>query len=158
MARYSHLKNLQSLTKEDHLIIKNALTVMKIESLANQLATELSGGEYQRMLIARALAQQAAVILLDEPVSHLDLYNQKEILKLLRELVDERKATVITVLHDLNAVSTFSDLVVMLNEGKIVATGSVAEVLTKEKIKEVYQVDVNLMENNKRPIILPRWE
>ncbi len=158
MARYSHLKNLQSLTKEDHLIINNALNAMKIESLANHLATELSGGEYQRMLIARALAQQAAVILLDEPVSHLDLYNQKEILKLLRELVDESKATVITVLHDLNAVSTFSDLVVMLNEGKIVATGSVAEVLTKEKIKEVYQVDVNLMENNKRPIILPRWE
>lgn len=95
---------------------------------------------------------------MDEPVSHLDLYNQKEILKLLRELVDENKATVITVLHDLNAVSTFSDLVVMLNEGKIVATGSVGEVLTKEKIKEVYQVDVNLIESNKRPIILPRWE
>jgi iron complex transport system ATP-binding protein len=111
------------------------------------------------MLIARALAQQSHVILLDEPVSHLDVHNQREILTLLRRLVDQKIATVICVLHDLNAVSAFSDLVIMMRTGEIVAEGPAHEVLTKERIEEVYQVAVDIIQREEHlpPIILPHW-
>ncbi len=159
MGRYAHNLPLASLSYTDKRIINESLDSMNILHLANQRATELSGGEYQRMLIARALAQQSSVILLDEPVSHLDVHNQKEILNLLRKLVDENRATVIAVLHDLNAVSAFSDLVIMLKQGEIVAEGDVNTVLTKERIEDVYKTTVSLLNGtNERPIILQNWK
>ncbi len=159
MGRYAHGDRLSVLQPEDHVIIREALSSMALQHLSNRISTELSGGEYQRMLIARALAQQSKVILLDEPVSHLDIHNQREILRLLRQLVDRKVATVICVLHDLNAVSAFSDLVVMMRSGIIVAEGTVHEVLTKERIESVYRIETDLMldRTSGRPIILPRW-
>ena len=159
MGRYAHGGRLSTLGPDDHVIIDEALGSMDMLRYADQLATELSGGEYQRMLIARALCQQARVILLDEPVSHLDVHNQREILVLLRHLVDQGTATVICVLHDLNAVSAFSDLVIMMKEGAIVAEGSVEQVLTKQRIEDVYHVEVDIINDagGKRPTIMPRW-
>ncbi|MGE0074891.1 MAG: ABC transporter ATP-binding protein [Sphaerochaetaceae bacterium] len=159
MGRYSHGGRLAVLSPDDHTLIMQSLQAMELAHVADRLATELSGGEYQRMLIARALAQQSHVILLDEPVSHLDVHNQREILTLLRRLVDQKVATVICVLHDLNAVSAFSDLVIMMREGAIVAEGPAHKVLTKERIEEVYQVAVDIIEREGPlpPIILPHW-
>lgn len=159
MARYSHGGRFSMLGPADHQVITQSLEAMEMLGLADRVATELSGGEYQRMLIARALAQQSRVILLDEPVSHLDVHNQREILSLLRNLVDQGAATVICVLHDLNAVSAYSDLVIMMKSGTIVAEGSVSEVLTKKRIEEVYRVEVDVVHTaeGSRPTILPRW-
>lgn len=159
MGRYSHTGRLSELSADDHREIQRALELMDLTGFSDRLATELSGGEYQRMLIARALAQQAKVILLDEPVSHLDVHNQRDILGLLRSLVDNRTATVICVLHDLNAVSAYSDLVVMMRSGEIVAEGTVGDVLTKERIEEVYRVEVDIIPRggNHPPTILPLW-
>lgn len=159
MGRYAHGGKFSTLTPQDHTLIRKSLESMNLCHLENRLANELSGGEYQRMLIARALAQQSCVILLDEPVSHLDVHNQREILSLLRRLVEEKVATVVCVLHDLNAVSAFSDLVIMMESGKIVAEGSVKEVLTKERIEAVYKVGVDLHYTNpsKPPLVMPKW-
>ncbi|MDD2296693.1 MAG: ABC transporter ATP-binding protein [Sphaerochaetaceae bacterium] len=159
MGRYAHGGRFSTLTNDDHLLITKAMEAMELTQLEKRLATELSGGEYQRMLIARALAQQSSVILLDEPVSHLDVHNQREILSLLRCLVEQKITTVVCVLHDLNAVSAFSDLVIMMDSGKIVAEGSVEEVLTKERIEEVYKVSVELhyTSPSKPPLVMPKW-
>lgn len=159
MGRYAHEKRLASLSLNDHALIKEALEVMNLSSLATRLATELSGGEYQRVLIARALAQQSRLIFLDEPVSHLDLHHQREILTLLKSLVKQKIATVVCVLHDLNTVSAFSDLVIMMDRGEIVAEGSVKEVLTKERIEEVYHVAVDLHypPGGEHPLVIPKW-
>lgn len=159
MGRYAHGGRLSTLGPDDQAIIEEALVSMDMLPKADRLATELSGGEYQRMLIARALCQQSRVILLDEPVSHLDVHNQREILVLLRKLVDQGTATVICVLHDLNAVSAFSDLVIMMRSGRIVAEGNVRDVLTKQRIEEVYRVGVKVIDDPEGgpPLILPRW-
>ncbi|HHU88839.1 MAG: ABC transporter ATP-binding protein [Sphaerochaetaceae bacterium] len=159
MGRYAHEKRLASLSQNDHALIKEALEVMNLSSLSTRLATELSGGEYQRVLIARALAQQSRLILLDEPVSNLDLHHQREILTLLKSLVNQKVATVVCVLHDLNTVSAFSDLVIMMDRGEIVAEGSVKEVLTKERIEEVYHVAVELLypPGREQPLVIPKW-
>jgi iron complex transport system ATP-binding protein len=105
------------------------------------------------------LAQQSEIILLDEPVSHLDIHNQREILRLLRGLVDRKIATVVCILHDLNAVSAYSDRVVMMREGAIVAEGTVREVLTKARIESVYRIEVEIASigDADKPLILPCW-
>jgi iron complex transport system ATP-binding protein len=159
MGRYAHGGRLSVLSGEDHHLIEDALEAMEMSILSDRLATELSGGEYQRMLIARALAQQSEIILLDEPVSHLDIHNQREILRLLRGLVDRKIATVVCILHDLNAVSAYSDRVVMMREGAIVAEGTVREVLTKARIESVYRIEVEIASigDADKPLILPCW-
>ncbi len=159
MGRYSHTSRFSILSDEDHHHIDQAMEKMGILHLRNRMATEISGGEFQRMVIARALAQKAKVILLDEPVSHLDPRNQRDILRLLRTLVDEQKTTVVCVLHDLNAVSAFSDRVIMLKKGAIVANGPTHEVLTAQMIHEVYQIDVDIRisEQDGSRVIMPRW-
>jgi len=159
MGRYSHTSRFSLLSEEDHAQIEQALGKMGITHLKNRMATEISGGEFQRMVIARALAQNAKAILLDEPVSHLDPRNQRDILRLLRSLVDEHETTVVCVLHDLNAVSAFSDWVIMLKEGEVVASGPPAQVLSEEKIEEVYhiEVDIHVSESDGSRTIMPRW-
>ena len=159
MGRYAHSSRLSLLTEEDNHRIQQAIEEVELSHVKDRIATELSGGEYQRMLIARALAQQAQFIVLDEPVSHLDIHNQREILSLLKKLVDQNIATVLCVLHDLNAVSAFSDIVCMMKDGVLVAQGTVQEVLTQERIESVYRIEVNITEDpqTQRPIITPCW-
>ena len=159
MGRYAHGNRLAILSPEDHQLIEKSLQSMELSHVSHRIATELSGGEYQRMLIARALAQQSRIIVLDEPVSHLDIHNQKQILRLLRQLVDQKVATVLCVLHDLNAVSAFSDLVIMMRSGIIVAEGTVDQVLTKKRIESVYNITVDIIpvKDSTRPVIIPQW-
>ena len=103
---------------------------------------ELSGGQLQRVYLARAFAQNPDVILLDEPTNHLDLKCQIEILDYLNKWTKENNKIVVAVLHDLNLVQTFGEKVVMMNDGKIISSGTPKEVLSGEKLKEVYEVDV----------------
>ncbi len=160
MARYSYHSCFTQLQLEDIEIINRAIETVGLTQYRHRYATDISGGEYQRMLIARALAQKADVLLLDEPVSHLDIHHQVEILTLLRHLVDSENVSVVSVLHDLNAVSAFSDEVILLDKGKIVSSGVVEDVLVKEHIERVYKVslDFSINSETKKIVISPRWK
>ncbi|MFE6857418.1 ABC transporter ATP-binding protein [Nocardia sp. NPDC057668] len=120
----------------DQAAIDHALEAAGLAQRAAQRWHTLSGGERQRALIASALAQEPRELLLDEPTNHLDIAHQLEILTLVREL----PVTAILALHDLNLAAMFCDVLVVLNQGQVVATGSPAEVLTEQLIAEVYHV------------------
>lgn len=122
--------------KEDRTIVMEALEQVGMTKYAHRPITQISGGERQRVLIARAIVQNASHILLDEPTNHLDLHHQYELLHLVRTL----GRTCVIVLHDLNLASTYCDRIVMLQDGQVVASGTPREVFTPERITEVYRV------------------
>lgn len=115
--------------------------------LAGRLVGELSGGEQQRVLIARALTQQARVMLLDEPTAHLDLRHQDHILKLVRDLARQDGLAVMLSLHDLNLVARFADRVALLSDGALRRLGSPAEVLIPEELAPVYGIAIHVIDH-----------
>lgn len=159
MGRYAHLRRFTSLAKEDTTVIEHALEVTGTSSMRDKLITELSGGEAQRVLLARALCQETRILALDEPINHLDPYHQRDIMRLLRSLVDDQSLTVICVLHALDIVQIFSDHVVLMDQGRILATGSPSEVLTRRRLMDVYQIDVHevIDPTSQRTLLLPTW-
>ncbi|MDG6223864.1 MAG: ABC transporter ATP-binding protein [Candidatus Bathyarchaeota archaeon] len=131
------------------------LGLLKIEQLAMRSFNELSGGEQQRVILARSLAQEAKVLLLDEPTSNLDIRHQLEVMELSRELVAKQKLAVVVAIHDLNLASRYCEKIVMMKTGKIFAAGSSTSVLTAENIQSVYGVEVAINYYNKIPNIIP---
>ena len=131
------------------------LGLLKIEHLAMRSFNELSGGEQQRVIIARSLAQEAKILLLDEPTSNLDIRHQLEVMELSRELVAKQQLAVVVAIHDLNLASRYCDKIVMMKQGKIVAAGKPTDVLTPENIKSVYGVEVAINHHNQIPNIIP---
>jgi iron complex transport system ATP-binding protein len=109
--------------------------------LAERPINELSGGEKQRVIIARALAQEPKILLLDEPLTHLDIMNQLEIMDLVKDLCVKEKLVVLAVFHDFNLAARYCNSAIMLKDSKIFAAGSLTEVLTSENIKSVFNVD-----------------
>lgn len=136
MGRTPHKKIFDVDTSEDVSIVKKALFRVGMESFAQRNFRTLSGGEKQRVLIARALVQQAKVLILDEPTNHLDIRAQLEILELLRSL----SVTIIIALHDLNIAATYCDRLYLLQTGQVVAHGQPHDVLTANMIESVYGV------------------
>jgi len=132
----------------DVLAIAKALKNTAIEHLCDRQFNTLSGGEKQKVLIARALAQSAQIILLDEPTLHLDLYYQLQILSGLKWLCVAERITVITVLHDVNLVSVFADKALLLSGGELRDFGPVADVINEQSIKELLDVDMTLITGN----------
>ena len=149
MGRTPHLSRLESESTKDLAIAKKAMEYTKTWYLAKRPVTELSGGEKQRVIIARALTQEPKILLLDEPTSHLDISNQLEILDLLKQLCAEEKLLIISVFHDFNLAARYCDSIIMLKQGKIVATGKTVETLTGKIIKDVFGIDVIV---NKHPV------
>ncbi len=129
-----------SVSDRDSEIVVNMLDFLGIGHLAMRHFNELSGGEQQKVIIARALAQQPKLMLLDEPTSSLDIKHQLEILCLLKSLSQSKERSVIVTLHDLNLASRFSDRMLMLKKGAIYAVGTPEEVLTEENIEAVYGI------------------
>lgn len=123
--------------------IDDALERTGAKELCHRQFNSLSGGEKQKVLIARALAQAAKILLLDEPTLHLDLNFQLQILASLRRLCLDQNITVITVLHDVNLVSLFADRALLLSAGTLRGYGPLAEVLTEASIKELLEVDMS---------------
>jgi iron complex transport system ATP-binding protein len=125
--------------------------------LAERRVGELSGGEQQRVLLARALAQDSPVMLLDEPTTHLDLQHQSNLLNLVRKLAQEKNLTVLMVLHDLNLASLYADQVALMLAGRIYAIGQPSDVLTSENLTSVYHVPVIVIPHPEygKPLILP---
>lgn len=129
-----------SFNKEDREFAKKSLHEMGLSSFAMRDVRHLSGGERQRAFIARALAGNPKIILMDEPTSSLDIYHQLEVLSLIRNLVREKKLSVIMVIHDLNMASMFCNRVVLLKDKTIWKDGTPQDVLTEENIESVYHV------------------
>ncbi len=143
--------------QSDHQRVKYALERTQMSPLADRMVGELSGGEQQRVLLARALAQDTPVLLLDEPTTHLDLQHQESLVNLVRELAKSKHLAVLMVLHDLNMASLYADRVSLLVNGEIQATGTPPEVLTEATLSRVYQVVVHVMPHPEygTPLILP---
>ncbi|MBM3949652.1 MAG: heme ABC transporter ATP-binding protein [SAR202 cluster bacterium] len=157
MGRNPHLGLLQWEGKRDLQIAASAMEQMGIAGLAERQATELSGGEQQRVVVAMALAQEAPVLLLDEPTSNLDLAHQQRVMELVREMCRERDGAVMVSMHDLTLAGQSCDRLVMLAEGRVWAEGVPGEVLTAESIRKVYGVDVVVAQHPQSggPVVLP---
>ena len=142
MGRTPHLGLLRYEGSHDFAIAWAAMEATHTQSFANRRICELSGGEQQRVIIARALTQQPKVLLLDEPTAHLDIKHQIEILDLVKSLCLTQGLTVIAALHDLNLASQYCDWIVLLNGGRIYIQGTPSQVLTVEHIKRAYEAEV----------------
>ncbi len=158
LGRTAHMNWLGRARPEDQEAARWAMEKTGVEHLAQCRNAELSGGEQQRVLLARALAQQTPILLLDEPTNHLDLQHQINFLALVRDLALQGDLTVLMALHDLNQVSTYADRVALLVAGELVALGSPAEVLTEDYLHTAYQTQVKIISDldGHPPVILPR--
>ena len=150
MGRYSHTKNFCGKDKKNESIVRQCMELTSTVNMSDRLITEISGGEYQRVIIARAMAQEPKVLLLDEPTLHLDINHQIEILELVRSLAKNKNLTVIMVMHDLSLAARYSDNIIMLNNGSIFDSGAPEQVINTENIKDVYGIEVEINRNNKR--------
>lgn len=140
--------------REDYRIVEAVIKRMKLEDLALRYLDELSGGEMQKVILARALAQQPDVLLLDEPTSNLDLGNQYEVLATIREIARTEKIIVIIVIHDLNLAIRYCDKFILLNNNRIFAHGGI-EIMTPENISAIYGIPVTIHKFNGVSVIVP---
>ncbi len=134
-------------TSEDEKIVEKYMEMTGIAELKDQSLKEISGGERQLAMIARALCQETKLILLDEPTAHLDISHQSRILDLIVRLKKEYGITVVMVLHDLNLASEYCDSLVLINNGKVYSIGTPRDVLQYQNIEEVYKTVVVVKEN-----------
>ncbi|MDQ1195012.1 iron complex transport system ATP-binding protein [Rhizobium sp. SORGH_AS 787] len=145
-------------TERDRVLFAEALKTVGLEDKARAQVNTLSGGQRQRAFIAMVLAQDTDVILMDEPVNHLDVKYQYAVLGLVRELTDRHGKTVIVVLHDLNLASTFADDVIMLKAGRVLASGPVAATITPANVSDVFDLQADIFSRQGRLICVPRLE
>lgn len=141
--------------ESDAAAIDQATTRTDIAHLMERRFTELSGGEKARVSLARVLAQDTPIVLLDEPTAALDLRHQEDVLRIARGLAEEGR-TVVVVLHDLSLAGAYADRVALMEDGRIRALGTPVEVLTEQLVEEVYAVDVEVLVRDGRPLIIPR--
>ena len=140
MGRSPHKKSLEPDNSEDYDIVNESLEKVGMLGFKNRSFSTLSGGEQQRVILARALAQQTPCLILDEPTNHLDIKYQLSLLNIVKSL----NLTIISAIHDLNIASMYCDRLFVMKNGRIVGMGTPQEVLTKEFIKEIYDIDVEI--------------
>lgn len=141
MGRAPHKKTMERDNAKDFQIAQKALETVEMEGFANRSFSTLSGGEQQRVILARALAQQTPCLILDEPTNHLDITHQIQLMKIVKNL----EVTVISAVHDLNIAAMFCDRLYVLQDGEIVGQGTPQEVLTAEFIKKIYRVETEIV-------------
>lgn len=152
MGRKPHIR--WSMGREDYKVAERTIQQLGLEHLAIRSVMSLSGGELQKVVIARALAQSPEILLLDEPTSNLDLKNQLEVMGLIRRIVETQNLSAVVAIHDLNIAVRFADSFLFLKDRRIHAV-STRENLTSEMIRQVYGVDVALKEISGQTLVVP---
>lgn len=140
------------LNANDRSIIDKSITYMELEDFRGRFIDELSGGQRQRAYIAMVIAQDTEYILLDEPTNNLDIYHATNLMKIVRRLSDELGKTVVTVLHEINYAAFYSDYICAFKDGRIAKLGTVDEVMTKEVLAGIYNVDFEIMRVEGKPL------
>jgi iron complex transport system ATP-binding protein len=158
LGRTAYLGFLGNPTQVDTDKVSWAMEQTDVDQLADRKLAEISGGEQQRVLLARALAQDTPVLLLDEPTNHLDLKFQVNLLRLIKELVRKENLTVLLAMHDLNQISGIADKIALLQNGELFRIGRPGEVLTPENIQAAYQTEVDVFPHpiSNQHLIFPR--
>jgi iron complex transport system ATP-binding protein len=152
LGRMPHIK--WNITTEDVMIVEDTIKKLSLEEMALRYIDEMSGGELQKIGIARAIAQNPKLLLLDEPTSSLDLKNQLEILDTVREVVRKENVSAIMTMHDLNLAFRYSDKFLFLKNGTIFAAGSMEDI-TPDIIREVYGVPVTIQHYQDISVVIP---
>jgi iron complex transport system ATP-binding protein len=155
--RYPHVGALRMLRHQDGEAVAAALEATGMSAFTDRDVDALSGGERQRAWIALALAQETPTLFLDEPTTYLDISYQLEVMHLVQELNTTRGITIVMVLHDLNQAAAYSDRVVCLRQGAIVADGTPAEVLTVDLLRDVFRIDASVIPDPRsgKPVFFP---
>ena len=141
-------------TADDQQKVQEILERFELEPLAERFLSTLSGGQRQRVLIAMIVCQDTPYLLLDEPLNNLDMYHAGRLMRELRQLSHNQQKTVVIVLHDINQAAQFADTVVTMKAGQVTAVGRPADVITKETMKDLYNVDVTVLSHQGRPVIV----
>ena len=144
--RFPHCKG--RLQDEDERMVDQALEYMGLVGMQDAYLDELSGGQRQRAFIAMTIAQDTDYILLDEPLNNLDMKHSVQIMKILRQLVDDLGKTVVIVLHDINFASVYSDRIVALKDGKVIKDGLTDDIINSESLREIYDMDIPIQQMN----------
>ncbi len=152
MGRYPHSG--YTVTKEDLEIAADCLMKVHMGDYAMSMFNELSAGQHQRVMVARGLAQEPELLMLDEPTSNLDIYHQISTMRLLRDIAHRRGIIVLVICHDLNVASRFSDRMIMFSQGRIYADGTPEQVITPETIHNVYRVNADVTTVQNRPYVI----
>lgn len=155
LGRTAHLGWLGRESRRDREVVASVLRRLDLQSFAPRLVTALSGGEAQRVVVARAFAQQNPILLLDEPTSSLDLGRQASVLELVDDLRRADGLSVIAAMHDLSTAARFSDRLALMDHGQIVASGSAAEVLQPELLSRIYATSLNVRTIDNELFVLP---
>ena len=155
LGRTPHVPRFGVETAGDRGVVQEIIERLDLGDLADRQATQLSGGELQRVVLGRALAQQPKILLLDEPTSALDIGHQQQVLELVESMRAEAGITVVAAMHDLTLASQYGRRMLMMAGGEVVADGTVAEVLTADRIGEVYGARVEVFERGGLLAVLP---
>ncbi len=153
LGRKSHLGLIPA--PRDLEIVDETLRYFELEELAFRSTGELSGGELQKVLIARAIVQEPKLLLLDEPINHLDLYNQLEVMNIIRRLVAERRIIALIVSHDLNTALRYCDKFILLRDKRLYACGR-RDIITPRTIQRVFRVKTTITQIDGIPLVIPR--
>lgn len=143
-----------SISDYDIDVVWKVLNLLKMEHLSLKYLDNISGGELQKIQIARAIVQNTGIMILDEPTNNLDLSNQQEILHLIKQLVEKRGMCAIMTMHDINLALAYSDKYVFVKNGHVIGYGG-DEIVTEEIIRETYNVHTNILEHEGRKIVVP---
>lgn len=150
--RYPHRKNVNRLSKRDLEMIEWALDVTNTTPFRNRDLAQLSGGQRQRVWLAMSLAQETSILLLDEPTTYLDMAHQLEVLNIVKKLNEEHQCTIVMVLHDINHAARYSDDLIAMRDGVLVAQGHPSNIMTPSVLKDVFQINAKIIHDEETNI------
>lgn len=152
--RYPHRKNVNRLTSEDHEMIDWAMEVTQTAEFADRELSQLSGGQRQRVWLAMALAQKTDILLLDEPTTYLDMAHQIEVLKIVQKINKEHGCTIVMVLHEINQAARFSDTILAMKAGEVLANGKPKEIMTAAYLEKIFNIQAKIVDDDGTPVCL----
>ncbi|MBF0785664.1 ATP-binding cassette domain-containing protein [Muribacter muris] len=150
--RYPHHQG--KIGDNDRTIVQQALERFDLTPFADRFLAELSGGQRQRAFIAMIFCQQTQYILLDEPLNNLDMFHARALMQLLRQLTDELNLTTIMVVHDINIAAAYADNIVAMQQGRIAKIGSPAEMITRENLQQIFNLDAEVLTHQGKPLVV----